>query len=385
MKILALSSIRSEYDLMSPLFKLLDSDLDIELKLLVSGAHLSPAFGYTVNQIIQDGFNILLDIESLISSDTKASRLKSAANLLIASIDAVRQFAPDLILYAGDREDVMIGGLLGSYLSIPSIHFYGGDHAADGHVDNPIRHSVSKLSTFHFVSHEEHRRRLLAMGEPDWRIYTIGSIAVDKFSELDGIDSRVLFKKLTGYDVPEKSAIVIYHPIDKEGDRSESILLDIVSELNEQGYFCFIGSPNSDPGNQKILNAIEYIETTFADVYVYNNLPRSAFLALFKSVSLIIGNSSAGLLESASIPIPAINVGLRQCARLCSDNVIFVDGVRLAIKDGIIKAEDQVFRNKVAAMQNPFGDGHAAQRAYDLIKRLDFLASILKTEDPLVH
>ena len=385
MKILAFSSIRSEYDLMSPLFKLLNSDSDIDLKLLVSGAHLSPAFGYTVNQIIQDGFDILLDIESLIDSDTKASRLKSAANLLIASIDTVRHFAPDLILYAGDREDVMIGGLLGSYLSIPSIHFFGGDHAADGYIDNPIRHSVSKLSTFHFVSQEEHKRRLLAIGEPDWRIYTIGSIAVDKFTVLEGIDSRAFFKKLTGYDVPEKSAIVIYHPIDIEVDRSDSILLDIVSELNEQGYFCFIGSPNSDPGNRKILNAIEHIETLFEDVYVYRNLPRDAFLALFKSVSLIIGNSSAGLLESASIPIPAINVGLRQRARLCSENVIFVDAVRQAIKDGIRQADDPIFRGNVATMQNLFGDGHAAQRAYDLIKRLNFSASILKTEDPLVH
>lgn len=122
-KILAITSIRSDYDLMSELYKLLNEDIDIELKLLVSGAHMSPNYGKTVNLINKDGFDILLKIETLIDSDSNTSRIKTASLLLQNSIDIINHYGPDLIIYAGDREDVIIGGLIGGYLEIPTIHF----------------------------------------------------------------------------------------------------------------------------------------------------------------------------------------------------------------------------------------------------------------------
>ncbi|EAW7552257.1 UDP-N-acetylglucosamine 2-epimerase (hydrolyzing), partial [Campylobacter coli] len=165
MRILAFSSIRSDYDLLSPLYKLLNSDLKIDFRILVSGAHLSPYFGYTVKEIEKDGFKILAKIETLLASDSKISRVKSAGILLQNSLEMIQNFNPDLMLYAGDREDVIVYGMIGGYLGIPSIHFYGGDHVQDSHIDNPVRHATSKLSSIHFVSCEEHKRRLIGMGE----------------------------------------------------------------------------------------------------------------------------------------------------------------------------------------------------------------------------
>ena len=222
MKILAITSIRSEYDLMTPLFFELQGDADTELKLLVGGAHNSPSFGYTRQDIKKDGFDILIEIESLIDADSKSGRLKSAAVLLVSAIDVVRTYAPDLIIYAGDREEVMIGALLGGYLGIPTLHLYGGDHACDGHIDNPIRHAVSKLSTCHFVSTEEHRLRLLSLKEPSFRVFNIGSIALDKFrlvNKIDGIVERVAKRK-----VNKPTAIVIYHPMEDERKVADEII-----------------------------------------------------------------------------------------------------------------------------------------------------------------
>ena len=211
MKILALTSIRSEYDLMSPLFFKLNNDPDIQLKLLVGGAHNSTSFGYTCKNIKDDGFDILLEVESLLDTNSNSGRLKSASILLISSIDIVKSFAPDLIVYAGDREEVMIGALLGGYLGIPTLHLYGGDHAADGHIDNPIRHAVSKLSTCHFVSTQEHKQRLLQLKEPESRIFTIGSIALDKFRLIDAKSN--IINEVASKAIKRPAAIFIYHPI----------------------------------------------------------------------------------------------------------------------------------------------------------------------------
>ena len=177
-KIIAFTAIRSEYDLLSSLYKLLNADENIDLKLIVSGAHLSKTYGYSVKDIEADGFDILAKIETLIDSDTKASRIKSAAILFQSCIDIIANYNPDLIIFAGDREEVIVASLVGGYLEIPTVHFFGGDHVEDSHIDNPVRHATSKLSSAHFVSTLEHKKRLIAMGEKEERIFDIDSYVI---------------------------------------------------------------------------------------------------------------------------------------------------------------------------------------------------------------
>ena len=180
-KILAFTSIRSDYDLMSPLYRLLHEDKDIDFKIIVSGAHLSHSFGYSIEQIRKDGFDILLEIETLLSSDTGLSRVKSASLLLQNSLETIAKFNPDLMIFAGDREDVIMYAMIGGYLNIPTIHVFAGDHVEDGYIDNPIRHATSKLSSAHFVTLKEHKKRLVRMGENPKRVFEIGNISLDKF------------------------------------------------------------------------------------------------------------------------------------------------------------------------------------------------------------
>ena len=381
MKILALTSIRSDYDLLSPLYTRLHNDVDIDLKLLVGGTHNSAVHGYTVNDIHSDGFDVLLEIDSLINSDTAKSRLKSASILLLSAVDAVAAFSPDLIIYAGDREDVMVGALLGGYLSIPTLHFYGGDHASDGYIDNPIRHAVSKLSTVHFVSTAVHKARLLALKEPSNRIFDVGSIALDKFKNIVPI---VGVKDLiAGRIVDKPAALVIFHPIKDEVIEAPEIITNMLMTLIKNGYHCFIGSPNSDPGNAIIISTLSGLAAKYSEITLYGNLPRDQFLNLFSACNVIVGNSSAGLLESASIPIPCINVGLRQRGRDCSDNVLFVDTSIEAIQAGLNEITSAEFSVKMQRVINIYGDGHSAEKAHKLIKSIDFKSLLNKPEDPL--
>ena len=180
-KILAITGIRSDYDLMSGVFKLLRDDAAIDFRLLVGGAHLSQTYGHSIDAIERDGIPILCAVESLLDADTRRARLKSASIFLQGSIDVVANWAPELILFAGDREEVWIGAMLGTYLGIPTVHFYGGDHTVSGHVDNPVRHAASKLASVHIVTIDEHARRLEAMGERPDRIHVIGNLSLDNF------------------------------------------------------------------------------------------------------------------------------------------------------------------------------------------------------------
>src|SRR3990167_9482880 len=235
MKILSLTGNRSDYDLLSPLYNYLHADPDIDFKLLVSGAHLSEVYGHSLQTIKQDGYPILHQIETITHADEKKSRLKSASVLLQESIDIVSQFDPDLIMYVGDREEVIVGALLGCYLEIPTMHFWSGDHASDGNTDNAIRHAASKLSTLHMVSLPQHQDRLKAMGESAKRIHYVGSIALDNFLNHTPCKKNEIKKQLSIQHGFDDFSLVIYHPLPAERDiyfESFSNILDVLIDKN---------------------------------------------------------------------------------------------------------------------------------------------------------
>ena len=381
MKILALTSIRSDYDLLSSLYKLLHNDKSIDFKLLVSGAHLSEEFGYTVQYIKQDGFDILLEIETLINSDTLKSKLKTASIFLQNSIDVISQYNPDVILYAGDREDVVIGGLLGTYLHIPTIHFYGGDHESGGHEDTVVRHATSKLSTYHFVSNKEHYNRLLSIGESQNRISNIGSISLDRFKSNKAYSKKKIIGLLS-LESFEKSSLVIYHPSPSVLDDDSIVFENILKNLKNKNIFSFVSYPNTDSNKSKIINIIRKYNND-KNFYFFKNIDRDVFLSIFKMSQFIIGNSSAGIYEAAAIPIPAINVGKRQQDRMAGENVVFCETSIKEITVTIEKATSQIFLSSIKNIINPYGDGESANRAYKLIKEIDLKGLIQKVEDPL--
>jgi len=380
-KVLAITSIRSDYDLMSELFKLLHKDPEVELKLLISGAHLSSSYGLTVRQVETDGFDILMKVESLLDSDTKVSRLKSSSIMLLSCIDIVSNYAPDMIVYAGDREDVLMGGMLSAYLGIPSLHFFGGDHVVDGHVDNLARHACSKLSTVHFVSIPEHGNRLVSLGESKERIFNIGSVSLDKFYQHTACNAVELEQRFAT-ELSQGFAISIFHPHTDENEASVEQFKNILSCLAETELRIFVSAPNIDPGNKELVQLIDELKGN-EQFIIYKSLPREEFLDLFKNASFIIGNSSAGIIEAASVPIPAINVGRRQIGRACGKNVIFCHGDKQSINQSIKQALSAEMQDNIKGMANLYGNGKSSLKAYNLIKSLDFQSMLLKTEDPL--
>ena len=381
-KILVFSSIRSDYDLMSPLYRLLHEDENIDFRIIVSGAHLSHSFGYSVDQIKKDGFNILLEIETLLNSDTGLSRAKSASILLQSSLESIAKFSPDLMMYAGDREDVLMYSMIGGYLNIPTVHVFAGDHVEDGYIDNPIRHATSKLSTAHFVTLEEHRKRLIRMGEDSKRVFVTGNISLDKFVNFQPF-SKTEIRSLFGVENSFNDfALVIFHPVTAEMENAGEYFRNILNNLDERNVNSFVSYPNVDPGNQKLVDVIEQYKDNKNFIF-YKNLERDVFMSIYKHSNFIIGNSSSGICEAASLKIPAINVGLRQTGRYADKNIMFCGAGYKEIGVSIDKAVSKDFVNSLETLKNSYGDGNSANKAYDIIKSTDFKSMIAKIEDPL--
>mgnify|MGYP006096619437 CR=1 FL=1 len=381
-KILAFTAIRSEYDLLSGLYILLSRDKDIDFKVIVSGAHLSERSGYTVKDIEEDGLEILAKIETLQSTDTKASRVMSGAILLQNSINLVSEYKPDMIIYAGDREEVIVASIIGGYLEIPTVHFFGGDHVKDSHIDNPVRHATSKMSTIHMVSTEEHARRLIMMGEDKKRVYNIGSVALDKFKN-DAIYTPEEIKDIFDIDKDIKNyAILIFHPIPKERSKSAEIFENILISLKKKNIFTFVSYPNIDPGSSEIVSVIEKYKE-MDSFYFYKSQPRKIFLSIYKNADFIIGNSSSGVIESASIPIAAINVGYRQTSRASNKNIIFTDTAQSDIEKAIETINTNKFQHIVKSSNNIYGDGNSLNKAFKIIKNNSFNELLFKDEDIL--
>jgi UDP-hydrolysing UDP-N-acetyl-D-glucosamine 2-epimerase len=379
MKILSITSIRSDFDLLSPLYELFESDPAIDFKLLVCGAHCSPTFGSTISYIQEQRFSILAKIDSLLDSDSRSSRVKSASVMLISSIDIISGWNPNLIIVAGDREECLMGAIAGAYIGIPVLHFYGGDHSCDGHIDNPVRHAVSKLSTVHFVTHQSHKDRLLAIGEESERTFVIGNISLDRFLRLKHLSASP-----SPIQATDKSALVIFHPLGDEIEPGSTAISNILEALIDEGYLCHISSPNSDPGNREILRVIaQYAEKYPSNIRPFGSLPNNVFIDLFASASVLIGNSSAGILEAPSLKKPVINVGLRQSGRLAADNVIFTGISKPAISTALKIVRTKEFIKACSSVVNPYGDGFSAIRALNLIKSINFLSILRKKADPL--
>lgn len=380
MKILSITGNRADYDLLSYLYRYFNSDPDIDFKLIVTGAHLTIGYESSIAEIKKDGNDIIMEIENILHSDTKTSRAKSTGILLMTMVDVIKKFAPDVIIAPGDREEVIAASIAAAYMKTPFLHFFGGENALSGHVDNLIRHAASKMATAHFVATQEHKDRLLAMGEEEGRIFLIGSVALDKFIEEPFQDIKKIHK-LLGIHGFEDYALLIYHPpAEIEGYDKEIDF--IMRTLKNRDIKTIVSYPNTDFNNSEIHKIYEKYNND-ENFFFYNNLDRNTFINIYRNAIFQIGNSSSGVCEAASIPIPVINVGTRQKNRGNTENILFVDKIKEQLNTAIDTAMSEQYRVKLKNVKNIYGDGKSSKRAYKIIKNIDFSKMLLKKYDPI--
>ena len=378
--ILGITGIRSEYDIMSSVFQSISDHDNLQLQLVVTGAHLSDSYGETVNEIKKDGFQIIEEIESLINGDKNSSRVKGLAIQLQSLVQTVTRVNPDFLLVLGDREESMTTALVGAYLNIPVAHIAGGDRVI-GNVDDQVRHAVTKLAHIHFVTNDESKQRVLKLGEEPFRVFNVGNPGLDRLLKEPNLNSLQLSKSL-GVDIQddEDFILLIQHVISTESDKAYEQMKVTLEAVKKIGIKTIMTYPNSDAGGQQMIKAINEFGN-IDNLTVIKNIPRTPFVNLMRRASCLIGNSSAGILEAPLLKLPVINIGNRQKGRLHSSNVQFVSHNKDEIIDAIeLAVFDVDYRKNILNCINPYGDGSSSKRIADILAKIKINHKLLIKE-----
>lgn len=378
-KILAVTGARSEYDLLYSVYQKLNADEDIDFSLFITGPHLSEKYGLTARYAEVDGFRIADKAYNLIDSNEKLARVASIGFQIPLMVQTLNREKPDIVLVAGDREEAISTTMTCAYMDIPVAHFFGGDIAKDGNIDNSVRYASSKFAHIHFPSLEAHKETLLKLGEDDWRIFVVGNPALDRFLQTPGISRKQLFDTFSADRYDEPFCVLIQHSIITEVELQSSHIRITLDAIVASGVRCFINYPNSDSGSLDIIQAInEYAQKYPEQFILFQNLDRVTYVNLLRHAAFMLGNSSSGLLEAPSLGLPAINIGSRQRGRTHGDNVIFVDND----VDAILKAthtvtKDAAFKEKVAQKNNPYGNGNTSEKVYEVLKNIEINSQLI--------
>jgi len=356
-KVCVVTGTRAEYGLLYPVLKEIQSRRELSLQLVATTAHLSNEFGLTYKQIEKDGFNIDEKIDNLLSSDTKSSIAKSTGLATMLLADSFEKLDPDVVLLLGDRFETHAAATTALLMNIPIAHIHGGE-ITEGAVDEQIRHSITKMSYFHFCSNEVYRHRIIQMGEDSLRVFNTGAPGIDNIVNFELLSKDDLEKQLD-WKFAQKCALFTYHPVTLTNDdlkKDLSIIFDVLVNSEISVLFTYA---NADSGGRIINKKIEEFCKLNPNKYkVVKNLGQLRYLSAMKHVDLLVGNTSSGIIEAASFDKPVVNIGDRQSGRLKGVNVIdckikdLSKSIELALSSGFtIKCQNQ---------QNIYGTGNAS-------------------------
>jgi len=368
-RICIVTGTRAEYGLFLPILKKIKIDPFFELQIIATGMHLSPEFGLTYKEIENDAFNIDEKVEMLLSSDTGTGILKSIGLGIIGMSDALKRLTPDLIVVLGDRYETFSVVTAAFISGIPIAHLYGGE-TTEGSFDEGLRHSITKMSYFHFVSTEIYRRRVIQLGESPDRVFNVGAVGIDNIKDMKLLNQKQLEEKLN-LTFGKKNALVTFHPVTLEQNTAEMQIQNLFNALLEiEDLNIIITKPNSDTGGRALIKMIdEFAAKHKHRVYAYVSLGQLNYLSLIKQVDVVAGNSSSGIVEVPSFRKPTVNIGDRQKGRIRAESVIDCEVNKESILFALQKALSSEFKIVCENVINPYGDGTTSKRIVDIIKK----------------
>ena len=368
-KLIILTGTRAEYGLLAPIIKKIAANKIIDVRVAVTGSHLSPEFGMTVREIERDGIDIDKKIEILMSSDSAVGISKAMGLAIISFAEYFEEEKPDALMVLGDRYESLAVCIAAMNGRIPIIHLHGGE-ATEGLIDESIRNAITKLSFLHFTSTESYRKRVVQMGENPERVFNVGAMGVENVLNTL-LYTRDELEIFFGFSL-KKIAILTFHPVTLENQTAErqiQALMEAVKSYHQITFICT--KANADINGRIINKCIQYYSTKYSNIKLYDSLGMKRYLSILKYASFVIGNSSSGLIEVPSYHIPTINIGDRQKGRIQADSIINCSPSVNSIRDGIEKALSEKYRERLKDMKNPYGDGKTSDKVVKIT--LEFL------------
>ena len=362
--IAVVTSSRADYSHLYWPLRELSAHPDVDLKIIVMGAHLSPEFGLTVQEIEKDGFHIDARVECLLSSDSDVGMAKTIGVATLSLADIFGQIRPDLLLLIADRYEMLAPASVALALRIPIAHIEGGE-ISEGAIDDAVRNALTKMSHIHFTSTQAARDRVIAMGEESCRVHRAGAPSLDhlrrqKLYTREQVESRLQV------ELKHPTILVAYHPVTlaRDTSRESDALFAALRELTDQILFCY---PNADAGSRSLIERARAFADSREAAHIFVNLDALTYWSLLKQVDVLLGNSSSGIMESASFALPTVNVGLRQQGRERARNVIDAAPEARAILEAIATAKSSEFRRGLQGTTNPYGEGVASEKIVEVL------------------
>jgi UDP-hydrolysing UDP-N-acetyl-D-glucosamine 2-epimerase len=364
-RIFAVTGTRADYGIYRPVFQAMTKSKKLTLELLVTGMHLLPEFGSTVEEIRADGLSVAAEVPTMTTEDTLGSMAQYVGRTTVEFARILAKEIPDAVFLLGDRGEQLAGAIAAKELRIPIIHLHGGEQT--GSIDDPVRHAITMMADVHCTTAPEHSKNVARMRPESTSVHTVGAPALDVVYTLEPMDRGELVKH-AGFDPKLPILLFVQHPDTLEVRTPKDQIVPSIAALEGfSGNILIIGS-NADAGGMQFNAALQAFASKRKNTAFRISIPHREFLSWHRVASVLVGNSSSGIIEAASAHLPVVNIGDRQKGRLRSGNVIDVPYDRDAIRGAIAEATSISFKDRIAGIRNAYGDGHAAEK---IVKIMD--------------
>lgn len=371
------TTARSDYGVLLPLLHALRAREDVKLLIYAGGTHFSAVNNYSIEEVEAEFPDCTLRIPCAIEGDKPLEIALVMADVLAGYARALAERRPDILVVLGDRYDMLPAVAAATPYNIPVAHLSGGE-VTEGVIDDAIRHAVTKLSHLHFPTNEVYGRRLAQLGEERFRIHVAGEPGLDLFRTMTVLPKEKVYGEFA-LDPCRPLTILTYHPetIGFE-DAAPHIteVLEAASNVSETQVL--FTHPNSDTGSSHIVDAIHAYAQGRKDTVIVPSLGKRRYFQFLHHIDCLVGNSSSGIIEAASIPLPVVNIGTRQEGRLTPRNVITVPIERLAIAKAWQTALSSEFRRGLDEFENPYGDGHSSERIAEVLATVPLTRRLIR-------
>lgn len=366
-KVCVITATRAEYGLLRPLLFRLKNCSDIDLKLIVTGTHLSTMFGNTKERIIEDGFTDFIEIPLPLEDDSRKGMAVATGVAAQRFADAFELISPEILVVLGDRYEMLAAAETAHLMGIPIAHMCGGD-VTEGAVDDAIRHCITKLSYLHFPCCEQSAERIIRMGEAPDRVYNVGEPGVENCLKEELLDRDKLCGQLSFPYIKQDYCVVTYHPVTMDNTPPDIQVYELIKGMDsftDMGYI--ITKANADAGGRLINSIWEKEAEGRNNWFLVDSLGVSKYLSSVKYSCMVIGNSSSGLAEVPALGVPTINIGDRQKGRRMAKSVICCEPKADEIEKAMRLAMTDDFHKAMIGMELPFGDGTTSEQVMEVI------------------
>jgi GDP/UDP-N,N'-diacetylbacillosamine 2-epimerase (hydrolysing) len=370
-KICIITSGRADYGLLRNLINRLYMSKRLKYHLSITGTHLSLKHGYTLREILKDKTKVNSKVNILNYDDSDLGVSKSFSQGVVKFSKLFKKYKPNIIIILGDKFEVFSAATAATLNKIPIAHIHGGEETI-GAIDNVIRHSITKMSHVHFTSTDKYKKRVIQMGENSKFIHHVGALGLEDIHYFK-FKSKEYFKKKYKLDFEKKTILVCFHPVTLETDTSKLYIIKILSALRIfKNINIIFTAPNADQGYKHIDKEISYFVKKKKNCYYIKSFGRDDYLSCLKLSSVVLGNSSSGIIEAPSLKTVTINLGNRQKGRTKSKSVIDCEINTKKIKNKLKKYLNYKVENSKKYFYNPYFKKNSSKIILDKLENLNY-------------